>query len=62
MHAFPHTYSVSACTRLIKQTQRFLNVHTAVLNLFNVGQHLINAEHYRKFSEYFINKWNSVAA
>jgi putative transposase len=31
----------------VKQAQRFLGVHAAVSNLFNLGRHLINAEHYR---------------
>jgi putative transposase len=31
----------------VKQAQRFLGVHAAVSNLFNLGRHLIKAEHYR---------------
>jgi len=31
----------------VKQAQRFLNVHAAVYNLFNLGRHLISAKHYR---------------
>jgi len=31
------------------QTQRFLNTHAAVYNLFNLGRHLISAKHYRAF-------------
>ena len=30
------------------QAQRFLTVHAAVYNLFNLGRHLVGAEHYRK--------------
>jgi len=30
----------------IHQAQRFLNVHAAVYNLFNLGRHLISAVHY----------------
>ena len=30
-----------------RQAQRFLGVHAAVSNLFNLGRHLIGAEHYR---------------
>jgi putative transposase len=31
----------------VRQAQRFLGVHAAVSNLFNLGRHLIKAEHYR---------------
>jgi putative transposase len=31
----------------VKQAQRFLGLHAAVSNLFNLGRHLIKAEHYR---------------
>jgi putative transposase len=31
----------------VRQAQRFLGVHAAVSNLFNLGRHLIRAEHYR---------------
>ena len=31
----------------IQQAQRFLNVHSAVFNLFNLGRHLISAKNYR---------------
>ena len=31
------------------QSQRFLGTHSAVYNLFNLGRHLISAEHYRMF-------------
>ena len=30
----------------INQAQRFLNVHAAVYNLFNLGRHLVSAEVY----------------
>jgi hypothetical protein len=30
------------------QAQRFLDVHAAVYNLFNLGRHLVSAEPYRK--------------
>ena len=29
-----------------QQAQRFLSVHAAVYNLFNLGRHLVSAEHY----------------
>jgi len=31
-----------------RQAQRFLGAHAAVSNLFNLGRHLVRAEHYRK--------------
>ena len=31
----------------VRQAQRFLGVHAAVSNLFNLGRHLVRAEHYR---------------
>ena len=31
----------------VKQTQHFLCVHAAVSNLFNLGRHLVSANHYR---------------
>ena len=31
----------------VQQAQRFLNVHAAIYNLFNLGRHLISARNYR---------------
>ncbi len=31
----------------VGQAQRFLGAHAAVHNLFNLGRHLIRAQHYR---------------
>jgi transposase-like protein len=31
------------------QAQRFLSTHAVVYNLFNLGRHLVSAEHYRFF-------------
>ncbi len=33
--------------KLVGQAQRFLGVHAAVSNLFNLGRHLVKAQHYR---------------
>jgi hypothetical protein len=30
-----------------RQAQKFLSTHAAVSNLFNLGRHLVGAEHYR---------------
>jgi hypothetical protein len=39
------------------QAQRFLNTHAAVSNLFNLGRHLISANHYRKLKAGAFNEW-----
>jgi len=31
----------------VRQAQRFLDIHAAVQNLFNLGRHLVKAEYYR---------------
>ena len=46
-----------------RQAQRFLDVHAAVYNLFNLGRHLISAKHYRTLREGAFARWeNAVAA
>jgi len=39
------------------QAQRFLNVHSAVYNLFNLGRHLVSAEHYRTLRQSAFVSW-----
>ncbi len=39
------------------QAQRFLSVHAAVYNLFNLGRHLVGAEHYRNLRISAFNDW-----
>ena len=46
----------------ISQAQRFLGVHAAIYNLFNLGRHLISAGHYRKIREGAFGRWAEVAA
>ena len=46
----------------IIQAQRFLGVHSAVYNLFNLGRHLISANHYRLFRKRAFAPWKSVVA
>ena len=41
------------------QGQRFLGVHAAVYNLFNLGRHLISAKHYRAFRQRAFASWES---
>ncbi len=44
----------------VQQAQRFLIVHAAVYNLFNLGRHLISATHYRLFRSRALASWKSV--
>ena len=39
------------------QAQRFLIVHAAVYNLFNLGRHLVSAEHYKKLRIDAFGQW-----
>jgi putative transposase len=41
----------------IRQAQRFLGAHAAVSNLFNLGRHLVKAEHYRNLREGAFEEW-----
>ena len=45
----------------IKQAQRFLGVHAAVYNLFNLGRHLLSAENYRSLRQDAFASWDRVA-
>ena len=45
-----------------KQAQRFLSVHAAVYNLFNLGRHLVRAEHYRTLRTSSFKDWNVAVA
>ncbi len=40
-----------------QQAQRFLSVHAAVHNLFNLGRNLISAEHYRLIRQRVFASW-----
>jgi len=44
------------------QAQRFLSTHAAVYNLFNLGRHMISAEHYRWFRQRAFVTWKCAAA
>ena len=46
----------------IRQAQRFLGAHAAVYNLFNLGRHLISAEHYRLFRQRAFVSWKCATA
>ena len=46
----------------VKQAQRFLGAHAAVSNLFNLGRHLVRAEHYRNLRVSAFAEWSRVVA
>jgi len=46
----------------IQQAQRFLNVHAAVYNLFNLGRHLVSSENYRLLRLRAFASWESAVA
>ncbi len=41
----------------VRQAQRFLGAHAADCNLFNLGRHLVRAEHYRKLRVSAFAEW-----
>ena len=45
-----------------QQAHRFLTVHAAVYNLFNLGRHLVSAKNYRFFRSRAFSSWNCAAA
>ena len=45
-----------------RQAQRFLGAHAAVSNLFNLGRHLVRAEHYRDFRMSAFEEWSRAVA
>ena len=46
----------------VQQAQRFLGVHAAVYNLFNLGRHLISAKHYRSLRTSAFASWKDAVA
>ncbi len=44
------------------QAQRFLAAHSAVSNLFNLGRHVVRAEHYRLLRRRAVASWQSATA
>jgi len=46
----------------VGQAQRFLGVHAAVQNLFNLGRHLVRAQHYRNLRVGAFAEWRRAAA
>ena len=46
----------------VGQAQRFVTVHATVSNLFNLGRHLVRAEHYRNLRECAFGEWSRAVA
>ena len=44
------------------QAQRFVAAHSAVSNLFNLGRHLVSANHYRDLRISAFNEWSRAVA
>ncbi len=44
----------------MKQAQRFLGIHAAVCNLFNLGRHLVSACNYRDLRQGAFASWKKV--
>ena len=50
------------CFKSAKQCQRFLSVHAAVQNLFNLGRHIVSAKNYRDFRTRAFASWERAVA
>ena len=46
----------------VRQAQRFVTAHAAVSNLFNLGRHLVRAQHYRDLRMSAFNDWSRAVA
>ena len=46
----------------VRQAQRFLGAHAAVSNLFNLGRHLVRAQHYRDLRTSAFGDWGRAVA
>ena len=46
----------------VKQAQRFVTVHAAVQNLFNLGRHLVRAKYYRDLRVSAFAEWGRAVA
>ena len=46
----------------VRQAQRFLGAHAAVYNLFNLGRHLVRAQHYRNLRVSAFAEWSRAVA
>jgi putative transposase len=48
--------------KFVRQAQRSLGAHAAVSNLFNLGRHLVRAEHYRNLRMSAFAEWSRAVA
>jgi putative transposase len=46
----------------MKQAQKFVTVHAAVFNLFNLGRNLVRGEHYRNLRVAAFAEWGRAVA
>ena len=46
----------------VKQARGFFGAHAAVNNLFNLGRHLVGAQHYRDLRTSASNEWSRAVA
>ena len=46
----------------VRRAQRFLGAHAAVSNLFNLGRHLVRAQHYRDLRVSAFTEWSKAVA
>jgi putative transposase len=46
----------------VGQVQRFVTVHAAVQNLFNLGRHMVRADHYRNLRVSAFAEWSRATA
>ena len=46
----------------VNQAQRFVTAHAGVYNLFNLGRHLVSANHYRHLRASALNEWSVAVA
>ena len=46
----------------VKRAQRFAAAHAAVSNLFNLGRHLVRAQHYRDLRMSAFGEWSRAVA
>ncbi len=46
----------------MRQTQQFVAAHAAVCNLFNLGRHLVRAQHYRDLRTSAFKDWGRAVA
>ena len=46
----------------VRQAQRFLSAHAAISNHFNLGKHLVRAQHYRNLRVSAFSEWSRAVA